>query len=140
MIFSWKEYVTKASQQVKYIDSELSGESIVTSLVQKVNCRSKFLCREERFLDQKSKFSLCTALILCHLDYLCSSWYSWLSKAMKSKEHICQNKGIRFILDLSPMHSIDYSISYSIDMLNVDGRVRQMRLNHVFNIVHFLQV
>jgi hypothetical protein len=108
---------------------------------QKVNCRLKCWYRQAIFFDQKSKFSLCTALtcILCHLDYSCSSWYSGLSKAMKRKFQICQNKVIRFILDLSPMHSINYSILTifdSIDMLNVDRRMKQMRLNHVLNIVH----
>ena len=105
-----KEHVIKASQQVKYlglyIDAKLCGESIVSSIVQKVNSRLKFLYRQARFLDQKSKFSLCSALILCHLDYSSSSWYSRLSKTLKRKLQICQNKVLRFILDLSPMHSV----------------------------------
>ena len=130
------EHIIKASQQLKYlglcIDSKLSGENIVSSIVQKVNGRLKFLYRQARFLDQKSKFSLCSALILCHLDYSCSSWYSGL----KRKLQICQNKVIRFILDLSPMHSINSTIFHSVNLLNVEKRVQQMRLNHVFNIVH----
>ena len=135
-----KEHVIKASQQVKYlglyIDARLCGESIVTSIVQKVNSRLKFLYRQARFLDQKSKFSLCSALILCHLDYSSSSWYSGLSKTLKRKLQICQNKVFRFILELSPMQSVNSTVFDTLNMLNVERRVKQMRLNHVFNIVH----
>ena len=135
-----KEHVIKASQQVKYlglyIDARLCGESIVTSIVQKVNSRLKFLYRQARFLDQKSKFSLCSALILCHLDYSSSSWYCGLSKTLKRKLQICQNKVFRFILDLSPKQSVNSTVFDTLNMLNVERRVKQMRLNHVFNIVH----
>ena len=135
-----KEHVIKASQQVKYlglyIDAKLCGESIVSSIVQKVNSRLKFLYRQARFLDQKSKYSLCSALILCHLDYSSSSWYTGLSKTLKRKLQISQNKVLRFILDLSPMHSVNSTVLETLNMLNVDRRVKQMRLNHVFNIVH----
>ena len=41
---------------------------------------------------------------------------------------------VRFILDLSPMDSINYSVLQSIDFLNVEDRVKQLRLNHVFDI------
>ena len=58
------EHVIKANHQVKYlglfIEDKLSGESIVSSIVQKVNNRLKFLYRQARFLDQKSKLSLCS--------------------------------------------------------------------------------
>ena len=91
-------HVIKASKQVKYlglyIDSRLCGESIVTSIVQKVNIRMKFLYRQARFLVEKSKFSLCSALILYHLYYSSSSWYSGLSKTLKRKLQICK---IRFL-------------------------------------------
>ena len=112
------------------------GESIVSSIVQKVNSRLKFLYRQARFLGQKSKYSLCYALILCHLDYFSSSWYSGLSKTLKRKLQICQNKVLRFILELSPIHSVNSTVFETLNMLNVDRRVKQMRLNHVFNIVH----
>ena len=134
------EHVIKATHQVKYlglfIDDKLSGESIVSSIVQKVNNRLKFLYRQARFLDQKSKLSLCSALIQCHLDYSCSSWYSGLTKTLKRKLQICQNKCVRFILDLPPRHSVNCDILKSLNMLNIEHRVKQMRLNHVFNIVH----
>ena len=130
------EHVIKATHQVKYLGLFIddSGESIVSSIVQKVNSRLKFLYRQARFLDQKSKLSLCSALIQCHLNYSCSSWYSGLTKTLKHKLQICQNKCVRFILDLPPRHSVNCDILKSLNMLNIEHRVKQMRLNHVFNI------
>ena len=43
---------------------------------------------------------------------------------------------VRYILNLSPLHSITYKVLSSLDMLNVEDRVRQLRLNHVYNIYH----
>ena len=45
-------------------------------------------------------------------------------------------KVLRFILDLSPMHSVTSTVFETLNIINVDRRVKQMRLNHVFNIVH----
>ena len=50
------------------------------------------------------------------------------------KLQVCQNKVVRFILDLPPMHSINYSVLSGLNLLNVEDRVTQLRLNHVFNI------
>ena len=142
-----------------YIDNSLSGDLIVESVVQKVNSRLKFLYRQARFLDFKCKMSLCSVpemriwsilliksdlkwcihlsrslflyLIQCHIDYACSAWYSGLSKCLKQKLQICQNKMVRFICSYSPRHSIDYSVLSSLNMLCVEDRVTQLRLNHV---------
>ena len=43
---------------------------------------------------------------------------------------------MRFILDLPPMHSINYNVLSGLNLLNVEDRVEQLRLNHVFNIYH----
>ena len=98
----------------------------------KLTCKTSYRTFDHPYVTgPKSKFSLCTALILCHLDYSSSSWYSGLSKTLKRKLQICQNK-VRFILDLSPMHSVNSTVFDTLNMLNVDRRVKQMRLNHVF--------
>jgi hypothetical protein len=49
---------------------------------------------------------------------------------------VCQNKMIRYILNLSPLHSINYNVLSSLDLLNIEDRVKQLRLNHVYNIYH----
>ena len=47
---------------------------------------------------------------------------------------MCQNKMVRFILDMSPRESINYNDLSSIQVLNIEDRVKQLRLNHVYNI------
>ena len=136
----YNNHVIKSTDHVKYlgvyIDNSLSGDYIVDSVVKKVNGRLKFLYRQAKFLDFTCKMSLCSALIQCHLDYACSAWYSGLSKCLKKKLQICQNKMVRFILDYSPRQSVNYDVLSSINMLSVEDRVKQLRLNHVFNIFH----
>ena len=133
-------HVINATEHVKYlgvyIDNSLSGDLIVDSVVQKVNSRLKFLYRQARFLDFKCKMSLCASLIQCHIDYACSAWYSGLSKCFKHKLQICQNKMVRFICGYSPRQSVNYTVLSSLNMLCVEDRVKQLRLNHVFNIYH----
>ena len=133
-------HVIKSSSHVKYlgviIDNNLSGEYIVDSIINKVNNRLRFLYRQAKFLDVKCKSSLCSALISCHLDYACSSWYAGLTKGLQQKLQVCQNKVVRFILNLPPMYSVNYSVLASLNLLNVEDRVKQLALNHVFNIFH----
>ena len=128
----------QSTNKVKYhgviIDNTLSGDSTVDSIVKKVNSRLKSLYRQARFLDVKCKMSLCSALVQCHLDYACSAWYSGLSKMLKHRLQVCQNKMVIFILDMSPWESINYNVLSSIQILNIEDRVKQMRLNHLYNI------
>ena len=69
---------------VKYlgltIDSTLSGDSIVSNITEKATSRLKFLYRYKSILKEQSRKILCSALIQCHLDYSCSSWYTNLNK------------------------------------------------------------
>ena len=97
-------HVIKVTDKVKYlglsIDSLLNGESIVSSIIQKVNARLKFLYRQAGCLDRGSRMTLSSTLIQCYFDYSCSSWYSSLSKHLKQKLQMCQNKMVRFTLVL----------------------------------------
>ena len=47
---------------------------------------------------------------------------------------LCQNKMVRFMCGFSPRQSVNYNELNSLNMLNVEDRVKQLRLNHVFNI------
>ncbi|CAL4126382.1 unnamed protein product, partial [Meganyctiphanes norvegica] len=79
--------------KVKYlglqIDNTLAGENIVMSIVKKVNSRLKFLYRYSDRLNFAARKTLCTALIQCHFDYSCSSWYPSLGKTLKKKTASC---------------------------------------------------
>jgi calcineurin-like phosphoesterase family protein len=77
------EHVITSTEVVKYlgvhIDKYLNFENIVSNIVSKVNGRLKFLYRNAKCLDPRSRKTLFeTALIQCYFDYSCSSWYSGL--------------------------------------------------------------
>ena len=100
-------HTIKAQRSVKYLgltlDDQLTGEAIVNSIVQKVNGRLKYLYRQCNFLGEKLRKYICSALIQCHIDYACSSWYTGLNKQLKKKKlQICQNKTVRFSKNLGP--------------------------------------
>ena len=92
--------------------------------------------RYKFILKEKSKKILYSALIQCHFDYCCSSWYASLNKIQKSRLQIMQNKCIRFILDLGPRSHIGSKEFKLANMLPVQDRVRQLKLTHVFKIFH----
>ena len=128
----------QAQTSVKYLgvnlDNFLSGEAIANSTIHKFNSRLKFLYRQYSSLNENTRTSLCSALIQCHLDYSCSYWYASLDKTLKKKLPISQNKVVRFIKKLGPRSHIGYSELDSAGFLNVDNRLKQLRLNHVFKI------
>ena len=122
----------EAKSSVKYlgimIDQFLSGDLIVSSMIKKVNQRLTFLYRNKNCLSLQSRKTLCSTLIQCHFDYACACWYEGLNKNMKDKLQIAQNKIVRFILNLH------HRKSEKLGFLNICNRVKQLRLNHVYNI------
>ena len=91
----------EAKSSVKYleimIDQFLSGDLIVSSIIKKVNQRLQFLYRNKNCLSLQSRKTLCSTLIQCHFDYACACWYEGLTKNMKDKLQIAQNKSQIFI-------------------------------------------
>ena len=82
--------------------------------------------------------NLCSALILCHLDYACSSWFAGLNKVSKKKLQIAQNKIIRFINQLGHRTRITSDFLMNLKLLNVKTMVKQLKLNHVHKIFYNL--
>ncbi len=128
------------TNSVKYLgitlDNDLSGESVAESIIKKTSSRLSFLYRQRKFLNERTRKTLCTALIQCHFDYCCSSWYSALSVKLKNRLQVMQNKMIRFILNLEPRSHVGHDQFEKLGMLNVKDRVKQLKLNHVFKIYH----
>ena len=126
------DHTIDSTTSVKYlglnIDNILSGEIVVNSIISKVNARLKFLYRQSNCLSAKTRKNLCSALILCHFDYSCSSWYAGLNKGLKRKLQISQNKVIRFINQLGPRTRITSDILMNLNLLNVETRVKQLDL------------
>ena len=119
------------------LENTLSGESIVSNIVKKSSSRLKFLYRYKDILNENSRKILCSALIQCHFDYCCSSWYSSTSKTLKNKLQVMQNKMIRFILGLDFRSHIGILEQEKVNMLPVASRVKQLKLNHVLNIKNY---
>ena len=85
-------------------------------------------------LNFSSRKTLCSALIQCHFDYTCSSWYPGINKGLKEKLQVAQNKMIRFILNLGGQAHIGQRELGKAGFLNVPKRVTQLKLGHVFKI------
>ena len=109
------------------LDEDLSSESVATSVIRKVCGRLCFLYRQGHFLNERSRRTLCTALLQCHFDYCCSSWFSSLSTKLKNKLQVMQNKMVRFILKLGPRSHIGDEELKTVGMLRVEDRVRQLK-------------
>ena len=87
-------------------------------------------------LDLASKRLLSPALIQCHMDYACSSWYHDLQKNLKHKLQILQNKTIRFVLDLTTRSHIGYSEFNRVKWLPVRFRVQQIVSTNMHRLIH----
>ena len=60
------------------LEQTLSGTAIVENILKKGNSRLKFLYRQAKYLNTRSRKLLTSALILCHFNFACSAWYSGL--------------------------------------------------------------
>ena len=118
------------------LDQALSGASTARSIITKSTNKLKFLYRNVRSLDSKSKAMLTSALIQCHFDYASAIWYSGLTQTLKSKQQIVRNKKIQFILDLPARSHVGYVEFSKTKMFPVHKRVEQLKMNHMFNIIH----
>lgn len=139
---SYNEHTVRPSTSIKYLgvtlDQHLSGEVFADSLINKATGRLKFLYRYSSCFNQKLRKQLCSALLQCHLDYCCSSWYTGLSIYYKNKLQVFQNKMLRYIFNLSPRDHVGQNHFDAVKFLDVQSRARQLRLNHMFNIFNSL--
>ena len=93
-----------------------------------MNQRLKFVYRNKNCLSLQSRKTLCSTLIQCHFDYACACWYEGLTKNMKDKLQIAQNKIIRFLLNLHHRKIVTYIEFEKLWFLNICNRVKQLRL------------
>lgn len=130
--------VIKPSNNVKYLgvtlDNDLSGKSIAESVVSKSTARLKFLYRQANYLNVKTKRTLCNSLVLCNLEYASAAWYTGLTKSLKKKLQIIQNKSVRYIYKLDSRAHVGFNELQQLGWLNVNYRQMQLRLNLMYNI------
>ena len=94
------------------LENPLSTNSVVELIKNHVSCttllsiiqNNKFQTKHGNLdvLNFKSCKTLTSALIMCHSDYACSSWYSALSQKYKNQLQIIQNKIVCFIMGEGP--------------------------------------
>ena len=107
------------------LDDTLSGQEMALKVLKKVNGRLRFLYRQGKYLNPRLRRMLCNTLIQPHFDYACSAWYPNLTKGIKDKLQIAQNKCIRFCLFLGNREGIRYKHLKKINWLPVAERVNQ---------------
>jgi len=76
------------------------------SVIKKTNSRLKFLYRKKHVLAYHTEKHLAMSLIQCHFDYASPVWFYGLTKDLKSKLQVSQNKLITFVLNLEPRSHI----------------------------------
>ena len=113
----------------------MSGTSTTRAIITKSTNKLKFLYRNARSLDRRTKTLLISALIQCHFDYASAIWYSGLSKNLNTKLQIVQNKLIRFILALPARAHVGYEEFSKARIFPEHKRVDQLKMNHMFNII-----
>ena len=114
------------------LDRTLSGEDMALKVLKKANGKLRYLYRHGKYLNAGLRRMLCNALIQPHLDYASSAWYPNLSKGLKDKLQITQNKCIRFCLYMENREGIRYKHFKKINWLPVWERVKQFIAVSVF--------
>ena len=74
------------------------------------------------------------SFIQCYFDYACSFWYPGLSKVLKNKLQVTQNKIMRCVLNMYSMTHEGPDVIKSLAWLPVSKRVDKIILNHVFKV------
>ena len=119
----------KQHSKVKYlgclIDETMSGEAMALYIIHKINNKLKFLYRKNDFLTPTLRRLLCNALIQPHFDYACSAWYPNLTKKLRHRIQITQNKCRRFCLPLDKLKHISHEEFQRLNRLPVTYRFKQ---------------
>ena len=127
------EVKIKQHSKVTYLgcilDEDMSGESMATKVLGKINAKLRFLYRKNKFLTSSLHRLLCNALIQPHPN---------LNKKLSTKLQTSQNKCIRFCLQLGNRSHIGASEFEQINWLPVKERFVQCVSAIVFKYIHNL--
>ena len=118
------------------LDNNLSGSSMATKVLGKINGRLKFLYRKQSFLNFDLRRTLCNALIQPHFDYACSAWYPNLNRKLTQKIQTAQNKCIRFCLNLDNRAHIGVNEFKTIKWLPTNERFKQCVCVNAYKFFH----
>ena len=107
------------------------------NVIDKINSRLKFLHRQNRLLTPPLCRLLCNALIQPLFDYAWTAWFPNLSKKLRLRLQVMQNKCIRFCLQLHKMSRICVNKFLELNWLNVHDRYLQFIVSHIFKFYNF---
>ena len=126
----------KQYEKVEYLrcvlDLSLSGASVALNIIDKVNSHLKFLQRQNQFLTPPLHRFLCNALIQPLFDYVCTAWFSNLSKRLKLRRQVSQNQCIRFCLQFDKRSKIRIKEFLQINWLNIHDSYLQFIVSDIF--------
>ena len=128
----YKDVKIKQHKHVNYLecalDETMSNKTMALGVTEKINSRLKSLYRKNRVLDVPHRGLLYNALIQPHFDYACTAWYPNLSKKLKDKLQVTQNKCIRFCLKLQSREHISNEHFHKLNWLPINQRLKQCHL------------
>ena len=103
----WKiKQYSKATYLSRILGDTISGESMATHVINKVNSTLRSLYRQNKFLDIPLSRLLCNAMMQPFFDYACNVSWANLNKNFKTRLPAAQNKCIRSSQKLSDRKSI----------------------------------
>ena len=114
------------------LDESLSGESMATRTLSKINGRLSFLYRKQNFFDFSLRRLLANALIQPHFDYACSAWFPMLNKRLTKKIQTAKNKCIRFCLKLNNRAHVGIKEFKDMNWLPTKERFEQCTATNAF--------
>ena len=97
------------------IDHNLSGER--APLLKRLILDFDICIEKKYFLSSETRKTWSMALIPCHVDYFCSSWYAGISQVLKYKLQVAQNKTVCFIISM-PQEQVYLPSLYRIPKLH----------------------
>ena len=116
------------------LDQVLKCSCVIDKIVSKFINKLKFLYRNTKGFNWQIKRMIVLAIVQCHYD--CAMWFGRISISAKKKLQIVQNKVIRFVMGIPPRTHLGCSEFSIVNILPVKYRADQIKLNHMFNIVH----
>ena len=131
-----KDIKIKQHKHVNYLGCMLhesvSGETMVLGVIENNNYWLKFLYQKNWLLDVPLHRLQSNALIQPHFDYACTGWYPNLSKKLKDKLQVTQNKCIRFCLKLQSREHISNEHFHKLNWLQINQRFQLCVTSTVF--------
>ena len=127
-------------EEVEYLgvvfDQALKCSCIIDTILNKSINKFKCIYRNTRGFNWQIKRLIVLAMVQCHYDCACAMWFSRITISAKKTLQIVQNKVIRFVLGIPPRTHLGCSEFSRVNILPVKYRAAQIKLNHMFNIVH----